>query len=65
MAVEQLHLFPAAGGKKVKTREEILESQVKLQFHEIKMCQEICLHHHSEIKALKEIVDSLYQRKTP
>lgn len=63
--IEQLEMFPGLGGKKPKTREEILESQVKLQFHEIKMCQELGLHHHGEIKALKELVDALYQRKTP
>lgn len=51
--------------KKVKTREEILESQVKLQFHEIKMCQEIALVHHDEIKRLNEILSELYIRKTP
>lgn len=62
--IVQMDAFPDLEKKKPKSREEILESQVKLQFHEIKMCQELCLHHHGEIKALKEVVDALYQRKT-
>jgi len=51
--------------KSAKTREEILESQVKLQFHEIKMCQEILLTHHSEIDRLSKIVNHLCNEKTP